>query len=86
MMASRSASITSKLSPSEQRLLALLRAAPTTTEELARLYFMRRAKPFNHRQIISNLARMLERKTLRSRPKVRRSKRTGPKPIDVWLE
>lgn len=81
-----SVSTPSRLSPSEQRLMALLRPAPTTTEELARQYFMRREKPFNARQIISNLVRSLEAKTKRARPSVKRTPRAGPKSTEVWVE
>lgn len=85
-MVRRSASTPSKLSPSEQRLMALLRPAPTTTEELSRVYFMRREKPFNARQVISNLVRSLVMKTQRSTPRVKRTARSGPKSTEVWVE
>lgn len=72
------------LSPSEQHLHKLLGRRPQTTGVLAVRYYGRKV-PENGRVVISALARALERKTRRQRPRVRRSKRAGPYSISVWL-
>lgn len=81
------ASSVDKFSPSEQRLLSLLTRRETDTEELAKRYWSGREKPPHARQVILNLTRALIKKTARgNEKKVRKSARTGPKPIKVWVE
>jgi len=88
MAVPRSASMPSKLSPSEARLYKLLPANGTrvTTEELASRYWSGKVKPFNARIVVSNLVRALVRKTGRHDARVRKTKPTGPRSTMVWLE
>lgn len=80
---------TMRFSPSEERILSLLPQGGEriTTEALARLYYGR-AIPFNGRIIVAGLVRNLERKTtlMKDPTRVRRTRRAGPHPIQVWLE
>ena len=73
-------------SPSETRLLALLTTEPKSTEDLARIYWQRRQKPFHARIVITNLVRSLVKKTSRAETRVRKSRPSGPNAMEVWLE
>ena len=78
-----------KLSPNETRLFDLLPedGTPLTTEELNTAFWRgKRKKPFNDRVVISNLTRALVKKTKSVRPRVRKSKQEGPRPMKVWLD
>ena len=74
------------LSPSEQRLFALLSGNPVSTAELAKQFWRGKERPFNDRIIIARLARDLVKKTRQTSPRVKRTPRSGPISTSVWLE
>ncbi len=78
-----------KLSPGEQRLVALLPSSGKhiTTRELAKMYYAKREAPFNSRLVIVAMVRNLQRKieTIHASPLyVNSSERAGPYPMQVW--
>jgi hypothetical protein len=78
-----------KLSPGEQRLLDLLvrEEGKISTNTLTRLFYDGRERPYNARQTVVGLVRSLCDKTLVDPSmRVRRTKRGGPHPIQVWVE
>jgi hypothetical protein len=74
-------------SPSEQRLYDLLPAngRALTTTELTRRFYGRRQAPENAHGVVTQLTRILERKTKRRPMRVERTTRRGPHPIEVRL-
>lgn len=75
------------LSPTEERIIEIIkRTGPTNSVELAKRYYGRDA-PEHAVQYIANSIRKLEAKTMGTRGlRVKRGKRTGPHPMEVWLE
>lgn len=89
-MASSSANGKLKYSAMEQSLLALLQHVPNTrldTNDLASSHYGRR-RPRNARQSVIVTMRSLTDKVKRNKEPfiVKRSKRTGPHPIQFWIE
>ena len=84
----RSNSAAPKLGPRAQRLLTHIRIGELnarTTEQLAKLYFVGLKKPENYRIVITNLVRELVRKTANTQAPVKRTERSGPIPVSVWI-
>lgn len=80
-----------KLSPAESRVLDLIPKDGSRIDHarLQELFWRgRRDKPWNARIIINGYTRELERKTraMRGDFRVVRSARSGPRPIQVWIE
>jgi hypothetical protein len=75
-------------SPGEERLLELLleEEGKVNTNYLARIFYEGREKPFNARQTVVGLIRTLCEKTRENSIRVRKTKRGGPHPIQVWIE
>lgn len=85
-MKKNSSNTSIRLSPSEERIFTFItQKVKLTTKELTRLYYNSRV-PINGQNIVNGLTKRLEIKTRRQRPRIRREKRKGPKPIEVWLE
>lgn len=80
--------MSNNLSPGEQKLLAILdkQREPIATTELVPLFYAGEDEPEHAQKVISGLARSLEYKTRREPVKVKRSRRRGPHPVEVWLE
>ena len=78
-----------RYSPTEQRLRALLRREPKTTEEISRLLYRNRETPPYHARksvvgALTSLATKMDANDERDR--VARTERRGPHPISFWLE
>lgn len=78
-----------RLSRSEQAILDLLPLSGRrlTTEDITAKHYGR-AAPYHGRIVVAGVVRSLERKTSKMNlgGRVRRSKRAGPHPIEVWWE
>jgi len=76
-----------KLSPNEQRIFDMVPngGKKITTAALAKKFYDG-VVPYNGQVIVSGIARALEKKTVGHPVRVKRSKRTGPHPINVWKE
>jgi hypothetical protein len=79
-----------KYSDSEQRLLDLipLNGTSITTEQLAEKRYANEEVPFNSRAIVNATLTQLMRKVDRNKEnfKIRKGKRRGPMPSEVWVE
>jgi hypothetical protein len=77
-----------KLSPGEQRALAILppNGGRVSTAKVAARYYKALHPTTNQRIVVTGLLRSLERKTARATVRVKRSHRAGPHPIEVWIE
>jgi hypothetical protein len=76
-------------SPSEQKIYDILKGAKgkqLSTADLARRYYAKREMPEHGRVIITGIVRALVKKTARQPIKVKRTARSGPNPIMVWVE
>lgn len=77
-------------SPSETRVLEILKRAggsKLTTAQLADRFYRNTDRPEHARVIITGIVRSLVKKTARAGDtKVKRSRRSGPHPIEVWME
>jgi hypothetical protein len=82
------ASIRHKYSPTEQRLRALLRPEPKTTEEISRLLYRNREAPYHARKsALVALTSLADKLDLNRDPlRLARTERAGPYPISFWLE
>jgi hypothetical protein len=74
-------------SPSEEKIIDLLKKhSKLTTAQLADKFY-KKNRPEYARVIISGVVRSLVKKTARSKDfRVKSSKRSGPWPIEVWIE
>jgi hypothetical protein len=80
-----------RLSPSEERLMALLPLSEERridTKRLIAKFYRGGEEPFNARMIVLGMIRTIERKLprMKSARRLRRTERSGPYPIEVWLE
>ncbi len=77
-----------RYSPTEQRLRALLRREPKTTEELTRALYRGRVAPYHARKAVVGALTSLASKTDANDEafRVARTRRAGPHPISFWLE
>jgi hypothetical protein len=79
-----------KYSDSERRLLDLipLNGTAITTEQLAEKRYAHEEVPFNSRAIVNATLTQLMRKVDRNKEnyKIRKGKRRGPMPSEVWVE
>lgn len=76
-------------SPSEIKIISILKSARgkhMTTEDIAKKFYANRDKPEYGRVIVSGIVRALVAKTAKQPVKVKRTKRQGPRPIEVWIE
>jgi RecA-family ATPase len=77
-------------SPSEVRVIEILKKTPgakLTTAQLADRFYKRTDRPEYARVIIAGVVRSLVKKTGRSKDfKIKSSQRSGPHPIEVWIE
>lgn len=76
-----------KYSPGEQRLFSLLTGKKQNTKALV-LDFYTSEEPFNARNAVIDSLRKLSRKATINREawRIKCSKRSGPTPMDFWLE
>jgi hypothetical protein len=77
------------LSPSEQRMLDILRRqrGPIKTTELVPLFFKGRDQPGYAQHIVMGVVRRLCELTKGNREvRVKRTARRGPRPVEVWVE
>jgi hypothetical protein len=79
-----------KLSPAEQRLLDIIPTdgSRVSTKDLLPRFYDGQDMPAYGQVVIGNHLRSLTAKVKRTRklPRVRKSKRRGPHPIEVWIE
>ncbi len=75
-------------SPSETRVLKLLRAKPQSTIALCERYYYPQEPPFNGRVIVVGILSSLKRKAEINQDsfRIRKSERAGPNPIKFWIE
>jgi hypothetical protein len=77
-------------SPSESRVIEILKKSPgtkLTTAQLADRFYKRADRPEYARVIIAGIVRSLVKKTGRCKEfKIKSSQRSGPHPIEVWIE
>ena len=73
-------------SPMERELFALLGPKPTSTDELAHLYYRNKA-PLNARACVVGALRSLGVKSLKNKEEfsIENSQRNGPHPIKFWV-
>lgn len=87
-----SQTMTVHLSPSEEAILRLIPrdGRPITTKELVKRRYRNcpEARPTNAQVVVSGVVRSLLKKASRNRsmPRLKRSRRMGPRPIEVWIE
>jgi len=79
-----------KYSPSEEKILKLIpkNGSRVSSEELLKLFYGRKQRPFFARNVIIGTLRSLARKMEKNHDPYRlhKSERKGPKPIDFWIE
>lgn len=79
-----------KYSDSEQKLLDLIptNGSPITTKQLADKRYAAEDVPFNSSAIVLATLTQLMRKVDRNREnfRIRKGKRRGPRPSEVWVE
>lgn len=76
-------------SPGEKKVLKMLRKEPQTTKDLCeRFYRGHPEPPYNQRQVMVGLVSGLMEKAKRNRERftVHKTKRSGPKSIEFWIE
>lgn len=84
--------MTTHLSPSEEAILRLIPqdGRRITTKELVGRRYRNRPdeRPANAQVVVSGVVRSLIKKAHgnRAMPRLRRSRRMGPRPIEVWIE
>ncbi len=77
-----------RYSPGEQRLFSLLSGKEVSSEDLSKRFYRGREAPYHSRRIIVSLITSLEKKVAVNKEAftIRKSPRSGPYPIRVWIE
>jgi len=77
-----------RYSPSETKLLELLKPKPQDSIALCERYYRPRKPPYNGRKIIVGALTSLAEKARQNKEsfRIRKSKRAGPNPMNFWVE
>ncbi len=77
-----------KYSPLEQKIFGALKKAPRSTVDIAEDIYPQAQRPFNARQSVLGALNSLSKKVKQNKEpfSVKRDKRSGPHPVNFWIE